>query len=106
MLNYETSRLVRRFFIYDSISGIDTKNGYKNQLPPSVVRLATDVKLTVMLDPNNEEQIYTPLLTLSYKEKAANLITDSSTFSMSYFMDYFEEASAFWEGAFIAFICF
>ena len=44
---YDTSRLVHRFFIYDTISGIDQKGGYNVSSDPSVIRYASKVKLTV-----------------------------------------------------------
>ena len=44
--NYDTSRLVHRFFIYDTISGIKQGN-YVDNASPSIVRFASSVKLTV-----------------------------------------------------------
>lgn len=46
-----TSRLTHRFFIYDTISGIENTGGYTEKKIANVVRLATTVKLTVELDP-------------------------------------------------------
>ena len=47
----DTSRLTHRFFIYDTISGIENTGGYAGNKIANVVRLATTVKLTVELDP-------------------------------------------------------
>ena len=44
-------RLTRRFFIYDTVSGIDTVGGYLNGSIPSVVRWASTIKVKVALDP-------------------------------------------------------
>ena len=38
--NSSSNRLVRRFFIYDTISGIDDAGGYESLANPSIVRYA------------------------------------------------------------------
>ena len=47
--------MFRRFFVYDTISGIDASDGYRAKTPAKVVRFASDVKLNIELDPENEE---------------------------------------------------
>ena len=49
--NYDSSRLVHRFFIYDTISGIK-QGSYVDNASPSIVRIASSVKLTVQMDPD------------------------------------------------------
>ena len=44
-------RLTRRFFVYDTISGIAESGGYLNNSVPKYVRWAHDVKLKITLDP-------------------------------------------------------
>ena len=61
-INYETSRLVHRFFIYDTISGIETLGGYQSKSQPKFVRYASSVRLSVMLDETMEERILKPVL--------------------------------------------
>ena len=42
-------RLVHRFYMYDTLSGIDDSNGYEKKSNPTYVRFASSVKLTVEL---------------------------------------------------------
>ncbi len=46
-------RFVRRFFVYDTLSGIDQVNGFTNNTIPSIVRWANSIKFKITLDPNN-----------------------------------------------------
>ena len=46
-LNYESSRMTRRFFVYDTISGITETGGYFTGATPKYVRFAESVTLTV-----------------------------------------------------------
>lgn len=64
----DTSRLVRRFFVYDTISGITTSNGYLNGTIPSVVRWASSITFKVTLDPNSPEHIFNPYVVITYSE--------------------------------------
>lgn len=73
-LNKETSQLFRRFFIFDTISGITGSGDYKKNKEPSIVRYATDIKLSIALDPDNQESILKPLLWITYKEKRTSII--------------------------------
>lgn len=65
-IDRQNSRLVRRFFLYDTISGIDSSGGFVRNAIPKIVRYASSVKLTVQLDPNVEEHIRRPLLAITY----------------------------------------
>jgi len=71
-IDFETSRLVHRFFIYDTISGI--KKGYvenlspRKNVSPKYVRFASAVKVTVQMDPSSQEKIRKPMLTIDYSE--------------------------------------
>jgi len=38
--------------IYDTISGIDIKGGFREAKPPTVIRYASYVRLSVQMDPN------------------------------------------------------
>jgi hypothetical protein len=61
--------LVRRFFLYDTISGISSSSdgNYKDKSPPAVVRFANSVKIKIDLDPSDNERIFPPYLEVSYK---------------------------------------
>ena len=41
------SRLVHRFFVYDTISGIEKVGGYATNAPPAIIRYASSAKMTV-----------------------------------------------------------
>ena len=62
-------KLVRRFFIYDTVSGISQSTGgsYVDGSPPAVVRFAQSVKIKIDLDPNDNERIFPPYLEITYK---------------------------------------
>lgn len=93
-LNQETSRLVKRFFISDTISGIDSQGGYvAGDKSPLYIRYAKSVKLRVQLSSDVEEHILTPLLYLDFEERPVNTINAASTTQISYFVDYFEDVS-------------
>jgi len=44
-------QLRRRFFIFDTVSGIDEPGGYAAQQKPRYVRWANDVRIKVTMDP-------------------------------------------------------
>jgi len=98
-LNYETSRLTHRFFIYDTISGINQNGGYKEFSSPSVIRYASYVRLSVQLDPDQEERIRKPLLEITYTEHITSLITETSEAPAAFFFDYYEEVNSFEKAA-------
>ena len=77
-LNQETSRLVKRFFISDTISGIDNSGGFANGVAPKVIRYAKSVMLRVQLDPTVSEHIRVPILYITYEERLVNTITSDT----------------------------
>lgn len=90
-LNVDSSKLVKRFFISDTISGIDNNGGYANGAAPKVIRYAKSVKLRVQLDPTVPEHIRVPLLYITYEERLVNTITADTQTSLSYFVDYYAD---------------
>lgn len=72
------ARLTHRFFVYDTISGIENFGGYERGDMPKVVRVATSVRLSVELDPKNPEKIRRPLLELFYSEEKTSKISEIS----------------------------
>lgn len=93
-LNMQTSKLVHRFFITDTISGINSQGGYSGDKLPVVIRIAKSVKLRVQLDPEIPEHIKKPMLYITYEERAVNTITADSTTPVTYFVDYYEDITA------------
>lgn len=93
-LNYETSRMTKRFFMIDTISSITVSNGYLSEnAKPEYIRLAEQLKLTVQLDPNVQERIRRPLLQITYVEREELQITASPDMKQDvlYFVEYYQE---------------
>jgi len=67
-LNLDSSKLMHRFFIHDTISGIEQTNGYKARATPEIIRHASMVQVTVQMDPDAEERIKRPLVEIEYTE--------------------------------------
>lgn len=82
-------KFVRRFFVYDTISGIDQSNGYQNMSVPTVVRWANSIKFKITLDPSFPERIFNPYIEISYKERQTNMIHKDTKTSVSFIMDYY-----------------
>jgi len=99
-------RLTRRFFMYDTISGIEEVNGFTNLSTPSIVRWASDVKLKTMLDPDVSSNIYIPYLEITYSEKETTVIHTDTTTPVSFQMIYSKDHERFWRGILIGFIIF
>lgn len=59
-------QFTRRFFVYDTLSGIDQVNGFANKSVPNVVRWADSIKFKISLDPTTQEHIYTPWVEITY----------------------------------------
>jgi Meckelin (Transmembrane protein 67) len=67
--NQDNWRLTRRFFIYDTKSGVVGAGNYIKGEVSNVVRYAKTIKLRIWLDPTSDEMIYTPLLIINYRER-------------------------------------
>lgn len=72
--NMNEWQLTRRFFIYDTISGISSANGFENGDVAQIVRYAKKITLKVQLDKNEPEMIYPPYLEIQYQEKKTSEI--------------------------------
>jgi Meckelin (Transmembrane protein 67) len=96
-------RLVRRFFVYDTVSGIDQPDGYIKGSLPQVVRWASQIKVKITLDPTKKESIYTPYIDIAYRESKQ---TAERVDSVSFIMDYYQEMDYFWKQILIAFLIF
>lgn len=66
--------LTRRFFIYDTISGIKNGEYDVEGAVPVIIRYAKSISIQIRLDPNNEEMIYVPLLQIEYRERTDTYI--------------------------------
>ena len=71
--------LVRRFFLFDTVSGIESGG---NTVKPSVIRYASEMILSVYILKDSPNKIYTPVLTIAYQEKPTASIS-KPTYSSS-----------------------
>ena len=99
-------RFFRRFFVFDTISGIDQPNGYKTGATPRVVRWANSIKFKITLDSTQNERIYTPYVEIVYRERMSNMIHDTTKAKVEFIMDYYQDMASFWKSIMIAFIIF
>ena len=98
-IDYQSSRLVHRFFMFDTISGIKQNDGFKDKKAPAYVRYASDVRLTVQMDPATQEQIRKPLLEISYREYGTDLVTQDTRTHASFKFEYYEDGASFEDAA-------
>ena len=94
----------RRFFLFDTLSGIENEGGFMANDPASIVRYAKNVTLKVTLDnnpdPSYTEMIYIPYVEIEYEEKQRELILESNDARMkrvTFMSEYFMDTSGFWK---------
>ena len=86
--------LVRRFFIYDTVSGIP-----QNEYPdgkPVVVRYPKMMTLEVSLDMNNDEMIHVPYLRVAYRERTSTYIEQTESEALIEFGTYYSSSTVEW----------
>jgi hypothetical protein len=88
-LDDNNSRLVRRFFISETISGIQTSGGYFSNAAPLVIRYAKSVKLRVEMNSVDHEKIFKPLLEITYEEIPVSMISPNTKAELRFQVDYF-----------------
>jgi hypothetical protein len=99
--------MVRRFFIYDTISGYSDANTFNSkQQPPKYVRWASSIKFRITLDPSLNERIFTPFVEVTYSERSSASINSKTMSSVTFLMDYYQDMNDFWNRILIAFIVF
>ena len=99
----DTWQLVRRFFIYDLMSGINKIGGYGTGSTPEYIRWAADVQLKIEMDMSQNEQIFRPYLIIDYSEKQTQFDATSTTPVQSS-VDCFSDYTDTMNGIMIAFI--
>lgn len=77
-------RLVRRFFLFDTKSGVEGTDKYATGEISTVVRYAKSITLRIKLDPVNEEMIFSPLLIIDYRERSKTGILANSLASVTF----------------------
>lgn len=97
-------KFVRRFFIYDTKSGLEGTDSYTNGVEfGTYVRWIDMVKLVIELDFSGNSEIFVPYLEIEYRSKAKSFIPDSATTSVSFETVYKMDPSSFWVVAWIFF---
>ncbi|CDW85678.1 meckelin isoform 4 [Stylonychia lemnae] len=96
VLNQNTWRLVRRFFMFDTISGIEGTDGYKKGQISTVVRYPKDLTMRIKLDLDSEEMIFTPLLIITYRERSRTRIETNSLATVKFTSEYAMDMTNFW----------
>lgn len=81
--------LTRRFFIFDTVSGIMAENWPDGS--PTVIRYPKRMVLKIYLDLNNEEMIDVPYLQIQYAERTNAYILENSLTDLSFETEYFME---------------
>lgn len=103
-IDYTSNQLVRRFFIYDTLSGWSNDELL-------IVRFPTQIQLTITKVIGVNGQIYSPVLQILYQERfISNLdATDQGFYSnplFSFAVVYQMDQSKFWQMVLIFFIIF
>ena len=102
--------LTRRFFITDTISGIDTSNSNVDQpflerSPPSVVRYPKSITLRTNLDVTGKhESIFSPVLKIYYRSRSSEDIEDDPLATVSFTAEYSMDTGGFWSTEYSLFI--
>ena len=98
-------KLVRRFFIYDNVSGKEGIDAYVNGDTTSVLQYMQSATLRVRLINDQDQKIYVPVLILDYKARMTNYIDNSdSTDSITFKSQYTMNTAKFWRIALGVFI--
>jgi len=102
--NIKDWKLTRRFFIFDTKSGIEGSGSYSDgDKYSSYIRWLYKVKIVVELDPNGNDQMFIPYVELEYRSKALSFIPNSSLSHITFEAVYKFDSSAYWLVALIFF---
>jgi meckelin len=101
MLDAESNwKLVRRFFIYDNVSGKVGSNGYVGGSTTTVLQYMQSAIIQIKLINDQDQMIYCPLLILNYRARLTSYITsESSTDGIDFSSQYTMDTSSFWSVA-------
>ncbi|CAG9329728.1 unnamed protein product [Blepharisma stoltei] len=98
-------RLVRRFFIYDNVSGKVGTNAYIYGNDTTVLTYPKSIKLRVTLRTDADSKIYVPLLLIKYRTRLVNYIEQEDKSShLTFISEYTMNTSGFWKVALAIFI--
>lgn len=89
----DSSKLVHRFFVSETVSGIEARGGYlEGDKSPTYLRYAKTIKLSVELDNSNNEAIFKPVLHITYDEYKTSTITEATAVEVEFIVEYFENS--------------
>lgn len=88
--------LTRRFFLFDTISGVNIEDWNKPNRVPLIVRYAKTFILKVNLDVSNNEMINVPYLQIDYRERSGSYIADNSLTTVMFNTEYIMSTVSFW----------
>lgn len=97
-------KLTRRFFIYDTLSGVEGNGKYAaGSTYSTYVRWLHTVKIMVELDPNSNDKMYIPYVELEYRAKSLTNIDNGSYDEISFEAKYSFDPTNYWIVALIIF---
>jgi len=103
---YSDAVFTRRFFMVDTVSGIESDNGFINGDEPVVLRYAKSATLKVIATAGSSDTIYRPYMEITYRERQVSTLAESSSASISYDSSYeLNNLDSFWDtviGLFVA----
>lgn len=90
-------KLVRKFFIYDNISGKEGTDAYVNGDKATVLQYMRTATLRVKLINDQDQKIYVPLLILDYRARYTTYIEKTdATDHIAFYSQYTMNLSRFW----------
>lgn len=100
----EKWKLTRRFFIFDTKSGLEGTNAYLTANNyGSYIRWLDKVRIVVELNTDSSDSIFVPYVELEYMSKAKTFIPNSSTATVEFEAVYIMDPKDFWTVAYIFF---
>jgi meckelin len=97
-------KLTRRFFIYDTQSGLEGTDAYKNGGSyGEFIRWLSKVNIIVELDTGGNDSVFIPYVELEYNSKAKNVISSDSSTDIEFEAKYTMDPGNFWLVAYIFF---
>ena len=97
--------LHRRFFVFDSVCGIDIPGGYRAGGSPRYVRWANDVRIRVTMDPSTPEAVYRPYVIMDYRSADGKTIDKTTKYKSSFIMEQYSDYAPIMTKCTIAFVC-
>jgi meckelin len=97
-------QLVRRFFIYDNVSGVVGSNAYMSGAETTVLQYPKTFALKVALNTDKDERIYLPYLEVKYRSRLSDYIAEGSNADVNFTSEYTMNTDKFWVVAMALFI--